>query len=29
MKRVTVYIGVMMVNLQAVADTIYVPYHIG
>jgi hypothetical protein len=27
-KRVAVYIGVMMVNWQDVADTIYAPYHI-
>jgi hypothetical protein len=29
MKRIAVYIGVMMVNWQDVADTIYAPYHIG
>jgi hypothetical protein len=29
MKRIAVYKGVMMVNWQAVSDTIYAPYHIG
>jgi hypothetical protein len=29
MKRVAIYIGVMMVNWQAVVDTIYASYHIG
>jgi hypothetical protein len=29
MKRVAVYIGVMMINWQDVADTIYTLYHIG
>jgi hypothetical protein len=29
MKRVAVYIGVMIVNWQDMADTIYTPYHIG
>jgi hypothetical protein len=29
MKRVAVYIEVMMVNWQAVADTIYASHHIG
>jgi hypothetical protein len=29
MKRVAVYIGVMMVNWQDVANTIYAPCHIG
>jgi hypothetical protein len=29
MKRFAGYIGVMMVNWQAVADTIYASYHIG
>jgi hypothetical protein len=29
MKRVAVYIGVMMVNWQDVADTIYAPDNIG
>jgi hypothetical protein len=29
MKRVPVYIRVMMVNWQDMADTIYASYHIG